>query len=219
MDWWHYRRSYKSDDCLLSIGHNTSALGWMRRSTFWQKEESDISWKVKQQLGRELAKVDLDADVVLYKQCFKGQDNVVADSHSRDNFYLNPNTHFCFMQLSTPPRQLPKEICCFIILILQQLLDTKLQSSQPKPSKLAHGNIGLLISLASGLKVNSSKDSTTTREIWSYQDLPKQLEKAPSLKEILGIWLREQSQPPFVSCIFCLVRVGPSPPRIWLGWP
>ena len=57
-----------SEDYLLSIGDNTSALGWMRRSNFRMKDESDISWGVKQQLGRKLANLVLDLNTVLYKQ-------------------------------------------------------------------------------------------------------------------------------------------------------
>ena len=34
-------------DCVLAIGDNTSAMGWLRRSNFRQKDESDCSWNVK----------------------------------------------------------------------------------------------------------------------------------------------------------------------------
>lgn len=37
-----------SEDCILSIGDNTSSLGCMRRSSFRQKDDSDKSWEVKQ---------------------------------------------------------------------------------------------------------------------------------------------------------------------------
>ena len=73
-------RHNKSEDCLQSIGDNTSALGWMRRSNFRQKDESDISWIVKQQLERKVANLILDSNTVLYKQWLKGQDNVIAGS-------------------------------------------------------------------------------------------------------------------------------------------
>ncbi len=38
----------KKEDCILDIGDNTSAMGWLRRSNFRQKDDSDISWTVKQ---------------------------------------------------------------------------------------------------------------------------------------------------------------------------
>ena len=33
----------KQEDCVLALGDNTSAMGWLRRSNFRQKDESDIS--------------------------------------------------------------------------------------------------------------------------------------------------------------------------------
>ena len=141
---------------------------------------------------------------MLYKQWLKGQDNVVADSLSRDNYYLNANTHTRFLQLSAPQqlplnfkiKPVPKEICSFITSTLQQLPDTQQQSSQQKPSELARGNTGLLTLLASGLKEGSSKVSASIRKISSCQDLHKPVGQVPSLKEILGHWLKEQLQPP-----------------------
>ena len=151
----------QQDDCLLSIGDNTSALGWMIRSNFRQSEDSDTSWMVKQQLGRKLVYLTLDSHTVLYKQWLKGQHNVVVDSLSRDNYYMNANTHTLFLKLTVPQqlpanfriKTLPKEICSFIILTLQQLPDTQLQCSRQKPSELALGNTGILTSLASELRV------------------------------------------------------------------
>ena len=194
----------KSEDCLLSIGDNTSALGWMRRSNFRKKDESDVSWRVKQQLGRKLAHLVLDSNTVLYKQWLKGQDNVVADSLSRDNYYLSANTHTRFLQLTVPQqlprnfaiRPVPREICYFITSILQQLPDTQPQSSLQKPSELAHGNIGILTSIASEWTANSSKGSIPMNRTSYYQDLHKQSGQVPSLKGIVGIWLKDQSQPP-----------------------
>ena len=57
-------------------------MGWLRRSNFRQKDESDKSWIVKQQLGRHLVTLTLNADITLYKQWLKGSDNQVADSLS-----------------------------------------------------------------------------------------------------------------------------------------
>ena len=83
----------KEEDCILAMGDNTSAMGWLRRSNFKQKDESDTSWLVKQQLCRYLATITLNADITLYKQWLKGSDNQVADSLSRDAYYLNASTH------------------------------------------------------------------------------------------------------------------------------
>ena len=115
------------EDCILAIGDNTSAMGWLRRSNFRQKDESDTSWSVKQQLGRHLASLTLSSGICLYKQWLQGSHNQVADSLSRDNYYLSPSTHKKNCNLLSPssfPRisgsnQFPKKSplsfhqCCF----------------------------------------------------------------------------------------------------------
>ena len=194
----------KKEDCILAMGDNTSAMGWLRRSNFRQKDESDTSWLVKQQLGRHLATITLNADITLYKQWLKGSDNQVADSLSRDAYYLNANTHKKFLQHviphQLPPnfriKPIPKEISCFITSILQQLPETQQQSSTPKPSEIALGNVGTLSYLASELQMSSSMDSPGINKTSSCPALPKQSGKAPSLKEITESWWKEQSQPP-----------------------
>ena len=194
----------KPEDCLLSIGDNTSALGWMRRSNFRQTEDTDSSWEVKQHLGRHLANLILKSDTLLYKQWLKGKENVVADSLSRDNYYLSNNSHERFLSLTVPQqlppnfriRPLPREIYSFIISILQKLPDKQLQLTPPKPSELAHGNIGILTSIALELATSTSTGSTCHKDISSFQDLPKLSESVPSLNQIIHNWWREQSQPP-----------------------
>ena len=192
------------EDCVLAIGDNTSAMGWLRRSNFRQKDDSDISWDVKQQLSRHLANLTLNADICLYKQWLKGADNQVADSLSRDAYYMNTNTHKNFLNLVIPQqlppnfkiKPIPNEVSCFITSILQQLPVTQQQSSIQKPSDLARGNIGTLSYIASELHQSSWMECQDIRKILSCQDLPKPLEKAPSLREIIQTWWKEQSQPP-----------------------
>ena len=194
----------KPEDCILSIGDNTSSLGWMRRSNFRQRNESDKSWEVKQALGRHLANLTLKSDTVLYKQWLRGHDNMVADSLSRDNYYLNTNTHCKFLHKTVPQqlppnfriKPLPKEICSFITSILQQLPEDQPQSSQPKPSELARGNIGILTSIVSEWETFTLMDSHKNRKTLYCQDLPRQSGSVPSLKDIVSTWWKEQSQPP-----------------------
>ena len=37
----------KKEDCVLTMGDNTRAMGWLRKSNFRQKDESNCSWSVK----------------------------------------------------------------------------------------------------------------------------------------------------------------------------
>ena len=53
-------------DCILCMGDNTSAMGWLRRSNFREKGEDDLEWAVKEQVARKLANLILDSETVLY---------------------------------------------------------------------------------------------------------------------------------------------------------
>ena len=198
-------KTTKQEDCLLGIGDSTTALDWMRRSNFREKDETDIDWKVKQQVSRKLAELILQSNTVLYKQWFRGEDNVVADSLSRDLYYLPCKSHEQFL-FSTVPSQLPAnfrilpvpgEVSCFVTSILQQFPVKKQRLMQRKPSELAHSNTGKLSCLALDLKSqSSSKELTTSTKTSSCQHLHKLSEKVLSLKDIKGIWWKEQSKPP-----------------------
>ena len=94
----------------------------MRRSNFRHPEDTGTYWEVKQHLGRHLANLILESDTVLYKQWFKERDNVVADSLSRDDYYLSNKSHERFLSLTVPQqlptnfriKPLPREICFFM---------------------------------------------------------------------------------------------------------
>ena len=55
------------EDCVLTIGDNTSAIRWLRRSNFREKDENDRTWEVKQQLSKQLASLTLKSDITMYK--------------------------------------------------------------------------------------------------------------------------------------------------------
>jgi len=192
------------EDCLLCMGDNTSAMGWLRRSNFRQKDESDQTWLVKQEIGRHLARLVLKSNIMLYTQWLKGSHNQVADSLSRDAYYLNANTHkiFLFKTVSHQLPQnfkikpLPKEISCWIYSTLQQLPKTTLWLKAQKRSELADSNIGILTSIASELQVCSSTIFHRSIKTSSCQDSHKHSEKAPSLEELKNIWWKVQSKPP-----------------------
>ena len=174
-----------NEDCILCMGDNTSAMGWLRRSNFRQKDESDKSWLIKQQIGRHLAHIVLNANIVLYHQWIKGSHNQVADSLSRDAYFLSNNSHKKFLLATVPHqlpknfniKQLPKEITCFLSSILHKLPENKQWYKQQKPSELAAGNIGILTSIASELTTCSLTHLEKICNIPSCQVLGKLLLK------------------------------------------
>ena len=191
--------------CVLAMGDSTTALGWMRRSNFRASDENNQDWVAKQKVARQLGSLSLRAEIALYKQWFKGDDNVVADSLSRDLFYLSADAHTKFLNLTTPSQlpnnfqilPLPAKICSFISSTLRSLPVQAQRSIPPKPSALARGNTGILSYILLDSKQRlSSKDATRSKEILSSPPSPKQSERVPSLKELESTWWREQSTPP-----------------------
>ena len=192
-------------DCILAMGDSTTALGWLRRSNFREDEESPTEWKAKQRAARKVAHLLLDSDTLLYRQWFRGKDNDIADSLSRDLYYLSPQSHERFLKLSSPSqlpanfqiRQLPAKICCFISSVLQQMPVQKQRLIQPSPSELARGNIGSLSYIASGSTPTcTSPTSTPSNEISSCQPSHKPCERDLSLQDIVSTWWKTQSSPP-----------------------
>ena len=192
-------------DCLLGMGDSTAAMGWLRRSNFRENNEADNEWLVKQQVARKVASLVLQADAVLYRQWFRGEDNVIADSLSRDCYFLTPSAHETFL-LQTIPSQVPKsfkilpvpdEISSFVSSMLEQLPVQQLRCKPQKPSELARSATGVLSSIASSWKTQSTwTDSPSSKEISLWRLSHKQFAKHPSLQELERIWWKEQSVPP-----------------------
>jgi hypothetical protein len=191
-------------DCLLGMGDNTASMGWLRRSNFRENDEHDTEWIAKQKVARKLGELVLESDTTVYRQWFRGADNDVADSLSRDSYFLSNTAHELFLQKCAPTqvphkfkiRPVPKEICSFITSTLLLLPVQQHRLKQQKPSELAHLNVGLLSSLASALKTSTSRDLQSTNKILSCLPSPKRCGKQPSLDQIKQNWWREQSTPP-----------------------
>ena len=167
--------------------------------------ETPNDWFVKQQVARKLATLILDCDGVLYSQWFKGKDNVVTDSLSRELYYLNVKSHESFLK-NTVPNQLPQnfhlqtvpeEISSFISSMLQQLPVKTLRLKQQKPSELALGNGGVLSSLGVVLPSRATLiTSTHSKRMLFCQHSPRPSEKVPSLQEVVNLWWQTQLVPP-----------------------
>ena len=191
-------------DCILAMGDNTASMGWLRRSNFRENEEGDTEWIAKQKVARKVAELVLDSETCLYRQWFKGAQNTVADSLSRDAFLISNKSHSKLLHLTAsaqvPPnfeiRPVPEQICSFVSSILQLLPVQKQRLKAQKPSELLLSNLGKLSS--SELEsINStwmaSQDSNKTSLC---QLSHKPYEKPLSLHQIEKIWWREQSTPP-----------------------
>ena len=86
---------------------NTDSMGWLRRSNFRDNDEHDSEWLAKQKVARNLAELVLDSNTTIYRQWFRGADNKVADSLSRDAYYSpnSTNEKFKFKYSNTGARE------------------------------------------------------------------------------------------------------------------
>ena len=191
-------------DCLLGMGDNTASMGWLRRSNFRENDENDQEWLAKQKVARKLATLVLDSNASIYRQWFPGVENVVADSLSRDAYFLDSDTHQLLLN-STVKNQVPKdfkilpvpnEICCFVTSTLLLLPVQQHRLMRQKPSELALLNAGFLSSQKSASTESISKAFPSFSRTSSYPHSPKQYEKQPSLEQIEMKWWKEQSTPP-----------------------
>ena len=73
------------ESCILSMGENTSAMRWMRKSNFKNDGENDTYTVEKLTAARHLAQILQDASSCLYTQWFPREDNDVSNSLSRDH--------------------------------------------------------------------------------------------------------------------------------------
>ena len=191
-------------DCLLAMGDNTASMGWLRRSNFRENKEGDIEWLAKQRVARKVADTILESNTCLYRQWFKGEENVLADSLSRDGFIFSHAAHKTFVTQTinsqVPPNfnilPLPNEISCFISSTLQLLPVQKQRSKRQKASDLAHSNVGLASSLALESTTYFSKGSQDSNKTLLCQPLHNPLEKPPTLHQIKQNWWKERSVPP-----------------------
>jgi hypothetical protein len=76
----------KAESCLLSQTDSTKASGWIRKSKFSDKEDENIQLTA----AHQLAIITIKTQSCPYSQWFKGDDNTVSDSLSR-NFHI-PST-------------------------------------------------------------------------------------------------------------------------------
>jgi hypothetical protein len=178
-------------DCILAMGDNTSAMGWMKRSNFREHDESSCDWFVN-------VKQQVTSKTVLYTQWFKGESNVGTDC-----LYLSNKSHETLLKMHTTPqvpgtlsvRPLPKEIVSFATSILQQLPVKRQRFVKPKPRELMLGVAGTLSSSLSGLQSQfSSTECPSFNGTSLSHPLLKQCEKQLSLHEIKKLWLKVVAQ-------------------------
>ena len=140
---------------ILNLTDNSSAVGWLFKANF----EPDLQQK-HDMIARKLARVLLDSETTLYPQHIPGEENLIADSFSRD-IHLSPKILEFSLQ-SLFPKQAPKGLKILEMLpaeiiswveSLRDLQTNKMGSPPaPEPSKM-----GVLLAGSDSLPVAVSK--------------------------------------------------------------
>ena len=152
----------KEDDYLKinCLTDNSSAIGWLFKTNFDpnKQQKHDI-------IARKMAKILLDSESALRPQHIPGEENIIADSLSRD-FHLSTN-HLQFALKSLYPNQaqknfkiltkLPQKIICW----LESLRESKIkpEESLPAPSR---SKMGVLLDGSDSLHQLASKINSWT---------------------------------------------------------
>ena len=191
-------------DCHLSIGDNTSAMGWLRRSNFKPETHKDLA-----ALARQFAEIIMTTHQCLYSQWMCGEDNKVADDCSRNTILSDLSDQQLTSQItSLHPDQvpetfeiypLPAEIEHFILHWVQQGAPPKGFNEQLRAKQTATGQGGDITSTPSASKTMTTlTDGQKKSKNRSSVCLPKRPENARIQKqqEIEARYLRELATPP-----------------------
>ena len=105
--------------CILSMTDNTTSAGWLRKSNFWDIDDTKIHMQQKAQTARNHAKRMMQHRIKEYNQWFPGKNNIIADALSRDFHFTDTKLISIFnslfssqMHLSFEIVQLPQKIDC-----------------------------------------------------------------------------------------------------------
>jgi hypothetical protein len=127
---------------------STTAKGWMKKSNFSKAGNNPIQVLTCIDTARKYRQVFLDVDVK-YSQWFVERRNNVADALSREWQRTNKNLTSILRSLfpNQMPNhfkilQIPSEISCWLISLLQQSPVSKWLREEHKTAKLEHGGIG-----------------------------------------------------------------------------
>ena len=213
-------------DCILALGDNTSAIGWLYKSG--KLAFDSPYYKAVQIIARKLARLVTGSSHCLASQHIKGDKNTVSDllsfagdtrgephplaSDYPSDHVLTTRFHSCIPQLIPVGfviSPLPSEISCFIILVLQTLESSLTQSkSQHTKTRTESG--------AGGPRSAPRPASTLTLSSLNYSSLKPSSSCAPFSPSIAFLLGAEQE--PFLASVRApwFRQLCAMPQAIWL---
>ena len=191
-------------DCCLSMGDSTTSEGWLRKSNFKEDGDEPIQATCRLEVCRDDAKRKMENKIMGYSQWFAGKYNWVSDALSRDDDrsdeeLTNILRSFCPAQL--PDRfeivPLPNAIVSWLISLLQRMPvkeQLREKHTRTKIGRCPDGSNTASPSASKGMYF--SMVSPGGKESGSWEPLPWLSIKEDFRHNIMGSWLRAQSEVP-----------------------
>jgi hypothetical protein len=195
---------WKRGDCFLSLGDNTSALGWIHKSNFRPDKDKEKSSHLA--LARHITDMLADLDVIQCGQWLPGDDNGVADKLSREHVLSDHDltklivlTHPAQTPIGFQVSPLSPEITSWATYWVRHEHGTK--ESPPEPFRRAtHGGKDGWSSCttASSTTIFSSADSRSMNDFCSSGHLPTPHVPAngQNPRRDMTTWLQSHAAPP-----------------------
>jgi hypothetical protein len=205
------------DDCFLSLGDNSSAVGWLHKASVDSSKDLPLFLA-----SRKFAQIMLTSNSCLYSQHIPGVSNTIADALShRFDLMDDELTQFVNSlpsnQVQKPFRILPlhPEINSWMIYWMQNCKGMKGSHKIPETKKVECGDVGANIH-------NLSESSTMSGcPNCSQNNVPMLLEPSPQLcgeesflDRTRSAWLRQQSKRPWQNWVRSLGQTWGSTPHM-----
>ena len=187
-------------DCCLSLGENTSAVGWMHKSNFCDEHQAP-----HEKAARHLASLCIENDVGIYAQHFKGIWNVVADSLSRDH-HIPADILTCLLRYLVPSQihrdfhisPVPPEIESWLYKTLRLSTKPALDPKEQTASTIGVGLVGVNFSeVSSWATISSWMESQQHINLHSLSASLKQCGAVNLAGNVQDIWLKARSGRPW----------------------
>ena len=192
------------DDCYLSIGDNTSSLGWLRKSNF----AADHEQASHSGLARYFAITMADAKLCQFSQWFPGKENDIADRLSREHVWPDEFLTKYTLLLDPSYKQVPPTFECsplppVIISILDYWVRHKLGSTESPPPLIARdaptgGTSSSFCTSATSRGTHTSRPSPRTNATSSLEPspMPYAAKSFPKAHMETLTWLQVHARPP-----------------------
>ena len=192
------------DDCYLSVGDNTSSLGWLRKSNF----AADHEQASHSGLARYFTTTMADSKLCQFSQWFPGKENDVADRLSREHVWPDEFLTKYTLLLDPSFAQVPPTFQCsplppVITSLLDYWVRHKLGTTELPPPLTARetptgGITSNFCTSANSREIPTSRLSpcTTGTNSWEHLPMPSAAKNFPKAQREMLAWLQAHARPP-----------------------